>query len=101
MLAGDILYLAAGTAATWLLQRIKSWFKLSSRAMLWVSVIVCLALGFVVSAVTKDGGIAAILANPWMILTGGGAVFGTATVIYKEVAKRMQLPRPDEIKEES
>ena len=92
MLAGDLLYLVSGTLAVWLLQALKKWFKLEGRAMLWASVLVCLALGVITSIVTQDGGWLAILANPWLVLTGGGTVFATAQIIYKEVAKKMGLP---------
>lgn len=96
MLGGDLLYLISGTVAVWILQGAKKLFKLEGRAMLWAAVIVCLALGVVTSIAVKDGGVAALLANPWLILTGGGTVFATAQLVYKEVAKKMDLPPSDD-----
>jgi hypothetical protein len=88
---GDILYLGAGTIGVWLLQTIKGLFKLEGRAMLWVSIIVSIILGAVVTGMTNPAGFAAILASPWLIFTGGSAVFATAEVIYKEMAKKFDL----------
>ena len=88
-MVGDLLYLIAGGAATWLLQALKAVFKLQGRAMMWMAILVSLALGVVVTGFTS--GWAALLATPWLIFTGGSAVFATAQVIYKELAAKFDL----------
>ena len=88
-MVGDLLYLIAGGAATWILQALKAVFKLEGRAMMWMAILVSLALGVVVTGFTS--GWAALLATPWLIFTGGSAVFATAQVIYKELAAKFDL----------
>ena len=88
---GDVLYLVAGGVATWLLQTVKAVFKLSGRGMVWAAVLVSLVLGVVVTGLSNPVGFAAILAAPWLIFTGGSAVFATAQVIYKELAAKYDL----------
>jgi len=88
---GNILYLTAGTIGVWLLQTLKGLFKLEGRTMMWVAILVSLGLGVVVTGVTNPAGFAAILAAPWLIFTGGSAVFATSEVIYKEMAKKFDL----------
>jgi hypothetical protein len=88
---GDVLYLVAGGVATWLLQTVKAVFKLSGRGMVWAAVFVSLVLGVAVTGLSNPAGFAAILAAPWLIFTGGSAVFATAQVIYKELAAKYDL----------
>jgi hypothetical protein len=88
---GDVLYLVAGGVATWLLQTVKAVFKLSGRGMVWAAVFVSLVLGVAVTGLSNPAGFAAILAAPWLIFTGGSAVFATAPVIYKELAAKYDL----------
>ena len=86
---GDVLYLVAGGLATFVLQSIKALFKLEGRAMMWAAVLVSLALGVLVTGLTT--GWAVLLSTPWVIFTGGSAVFATAQVIYKELAAKFDL----------
>jgi hypothetical protein len=88
---GNILYLTVGTIGVWLLQTLKGLFKLEGRTMMWVAILVSLGLGVVVTGVTNPAGFAAILAAPWLIFTGGSAVFATSEVIYKEMSKKFDL----------
>ena len=86
---GEVLYLVAGGLATFILQALKGVLKLEGRAMMWAAVLVSLGLGVAVTGLTS--GWAVLLATPWVIFTGGSAVWATATVIYKELAAKFDL----------
>lgn len=90
-LSETLLTLLVGSVLVPILQWIKVKFKWSGTLMLWASVVISIAFGVIVSILMKDGGVEAIAANPSLILTGGGAVFATAQVVYKIFKDKLNL----------
>lgn len=90
----DLLMLIAGSVAVPLLQFLKQIFKLEGKPMMWFAVLISLALAVIISILSNNGGAAQIVANPMLILQGGGLIFGTAQVIYRGLQEKMDLSLP-------
>ncbi len=100
MLSETLVQLIAGALAVPVCQLVKKVFRLEGTAMLWAAVLISFGLAIVVSLLTAGtAGIAALIANPTMLLTGTGLIFGTAQVLFRSVKEKMGLQLPGETPE--
>lgn len=83
--------LLAGGLLIPLLQILKRAFHLKGSVMRWIVVGLSLIAAFIISIISRDGGFAELIQNPELILTGGGAILGVATLFYGAIKEKMNL----------
>jgi len=83
--------LLAGGLVVPLLQIIKRALHLGGTGMLWTTCGVSVAIAAGISGLSGGAGFAEFFQNPELILTGGGTILATATIVYRACKGKMHL----------
>ena len=83
--------LLAGGLVVPLLQIIKRAFHLGGYGMLWATCGISVAVAAAVSGLSGGAGFAEFFQNPELILTGGGTILATASIVYRACKDKMNL----------